>query len=290
MNVKNERRTHGLSLSTSDCQACVLRLSCASTLYINQGDLVLSSDMDACKRTPEPYIATIKLASTLNPFFQNVPFDRPIFPSYSMGAARKPILERVQFKLTEFPDVRRMDPGSLQKMTEHTVAHYKSLNLVTAAALDNFVPAKTSSLFSGGSIVISFFLFKLNFPIFHRQARALCSAPCRFFKNISGQYIHVTDDINPDSDSSFLIMTRKEFAALRVLAEEALLKTGANATFTYSTEDEATIYLDKTAQTRTVCTTTPLALTNFTLAPVSTVDTAQTTSIKLIYPLFYYCL
>ena len=62
IDVNNDSRSNGLSLSTIDCQACVLRPSRESTLYINQGDLVLSPDMDACKTTPEPYIATIKLA------------------------------------------------------------------------------------------------------------------------------------------------------------------------------------------------------------------------------------
>ena len=71
MDIKNDSRTNGLSLSTIDCQACVLRPSCESTIYINQGDVVLSPDMDACKTTPEPYIATIKLAPPLNQVFQN---------------------------------------------------------------------------------------------------------------------------------------------------------------------------------------------------------------------------
>ena len=87
MDMKNDSRTIGLSLSTIDCQACVLRPSCENTIYINQSDFVLSLDVDACKTTPEPYIATIKLAPPLNQVFQNVPFDRLNFPSYSIGAA-----------------------------------------------------------------------------------------------------------------------------------------------------------------------------------------------------------
>ena len=277
MDIKNDSR-NGLSLSTIDCQACVLRPSCESTIYINQGDLVLSPDMDACKTTPEPYIATIKLAPPLNQVFQNVPFYRLNFPSYSIGAARKSILESVQLELTEIPDVRRMDPETLQKLTEPIVAHYTSLNPATEAALDKFVPAKTSFLIAGGSIVLSLFLFLLNFPLFHRQARALCCAPRRFFKNKSGQFIHVTNDIQPDSDSSFLILTRDEFTALRALAKEALLKTEANAPFVYSAEDEAKLYPDVTASTRTIRTTPPLVLTTFTPAPVPHIDTTQTTS------------
>ena len=278
IDIENDSRSNGLSLSTIDCQACVLRPSCESNLYINQGDLVLSPDMDACKTTPEPYFATVKPAPPLNQVFQNVSFDRLNFPSYSIGAAQKSILESVQLELTEIPDLTRMDPETLQKLTEPIVTHYTSLSPATAAALDNFVPAKTSFLISGGSIVLSLFLFILNFPLFHRQARALCCAPRRFFKNKSGQFIHVTNDIKPDSESSFFFLTRDEFTASRALAEEALLKTEANAPLTYSAEDEEKLYSDVTAQTRTIRTTPPLVLTTFTPAPISQVDTTQTTS------------
>ena len=214
----------------------------------------------------------------MNQVFQNVPFDRINFPIYSIGAARKSIFESVQLELTETPDVRRMDPETLQKLTEPIVAHYTSLNPATAAALDNFVPAKTSFLISGGSIVLSLSLFMPNFPLFHRQAGALCCAPRQFFKNKSGQVIHVTNDNKPDSDSSFLILTQDEFAALRASAKEALLRNEANAPFTYSAEDEGKMYPDITAQTRTIRTTRPLVLTTFTPAPVSTIDTTQTAS------------
>ena len=157
----------------------------------------------------------------------------------------------------------------------HTIT---SLNPATEAALDNFVPAKTLFLIAVGSIILSLFLFILNFPLFHRQARALCCAPRGFFKNKSCQFIHVTNGIQPDSDSSSLILTRDEFTALRALAKEALQKTEANAPFAYSAEDEEKLYPDVTASIRTIRTTSPLVLTTFTPALVSHVDTPQTTS------------
>ena len=223
MDIKNDNRTktNGLSLSTIDCQACAFRPNCESTIYNNQGDLVLSPDMDACKTTLEPYIATIKLAPPLKQVFQKVPFDRLNFPCYSIGAARKSILESVLLELTETPIVRRMDVETLKKLIEPFVANYTSFNPATVAGFDIFVPAKTSFLIPGGSIVLSLFLFILNFPFFDRQVRALCCARRRFFKNKSGRFIHVTDNIDPDSDSSFLIFTREEFTALRALAKEA---------------------------------------------------------------------
>ena len=142
--------------------------------------------MEACKTTPEPYAATIKLAPPLNQIFQNVLFDRLNFPSYSIVAARKSIPENVKLKLTEIPDVRRMDPETLQKLTEPIVAHFTSLNPATAVALDNTFSTKTALLISGGSIVLSLVFLKLNFPLFNRQARALRCAPRCFLKNISG--------------------------------------------------------------------------------------------------------
>ena len=101
MDIENDSRTHGLTLSTIDCQACVLRPSCASTIYNNQCNLVLSPDMDAYKTIPESYTATNKLAPPLNQVFQNVLFNRLNFPGYSFGAAQKPIFESVQLELTE---------------------------------------------------------------------------------------------------------------------------------------------------------------------------------------------
>ena len=102
MDIKNDSRTHGLSWSTIDCQACVVRPTCESTIYINHGYLVLSPNMDACKTTPEPCIATIKLALPLNQVFQNVQFDRLIFPSYPIGADRKKILRVYSWNWPKF--------------------------------------------------------------------------------------------------------------------------------------------------------------------------------------------
>ena len=82
----------------------------------------MSPDTAACKSTPEPYIATMKLALPLNQVFQNVLFDRLNLPSESIGAARKSILESVRLEITEIPDIRRLDPETWQKMTEPIVA------------------------------------------------------------------------------------------------------------------------------------------------------------------------
>ena len=102
--------------------------------------------------------------------------------------------------------------------------------------------------------------------------------PTSFLQELIWLFYHVTDDIDPDSDSTFLNITREEFIALRALANEVLLKTEANAPVPYSAADEEKLYPDVTAQTRTNRNTPPLVLTTFTPAPLSHVDTPQTTS------------
>ena len=59
--MKNDSRLAGFSISTLSCQACLIRPSCTSTLSFNQGDLVLSPDMDFCESKPEPLVASIEL-------------------------------------------------------------------------------------------------------------------------------------------------------------------------------------------------------------------------------------
>ena len=84
------------------------------------------------------------------------------------------------------------------------------------------------------------------------------------------------DDIDPDFHFSFLFITREEVTALRALAKEALLKTQVNAPLPYSAEDEAKMYPDITAQTRTIRSTPPWVLTTFKPTPVCHVNTTQT--------------
>ena len=118
MDRRKDSRTRGLNLSTIDCQACFFQPSRESTIYINQGDLVLSPEMDAGRTTREPYIATTKLAPPLNQVYQIVRFDRLNYSSYSIGAARKSIPDCLQLEVNRFPDIRLMEPETLPKLTE----------------------------------------------------------------------------------------------------------------------------------------------------------------------------
>ena len=80
--VKNDSRIHGISVTKVMCQACSRRPSCTSTLSFNQGDLVLSLDMDFCESNPEASVATVFLTPSLEQVFKHVPQTSNVFNVY----------------------------------------------------------------------------------------------------------------------------------------------------------------------------------------------------------------
>ena len=93
--MKNDSRLAGLSISTLSCQACLIRPSCTSTLSFNQGDLVLSPDMDFCESKQEPLVASIELIPSLAQMFKHVPQIAHKFHAYSVAEARQSVLSSV---------------------------------------------------------------------------------------------------------------------------------------------------------------------------------------------------
>ena len=69
LQVKNDTDGLPVSISTLQCQACLIRPSCSSTLTFNHGDLVLTPDMDFCETRPEPFVASVKLTPSLAAVF-----------------------------------------------------------------------------------------------------------------------------------------------------------------------------------------------------------------------------
>ena len=234
LNFKSGGSTNGLRLSTTNCKACVVDLV-ATALYTSINTILFWHLIWMhAKTSPESSIASIELTALWIKFFRNVAFHRFRFRSCSISAAWESLLESVQLELTESTDVRYMDPETLQKLTGLIVAHYTYLNPAIAAALEDFVCAKTSFLPSGGGIVFS--LFILQFPLFPRQACIFCPAPGCNFRDTPGLLVHGRDNIAPNFDSFFRMMTREEVTALRVLAKEAQVKSEATAPLTFSAE------------------------------------------------------
>lgn len=226
LQVTNNSRIHGIAISTIKCQACIMRPSCSSTLSINQGELVLTPDMDYCETHPDPFVATIALSPSLEQVFKHVPQANSLFNVYSLGEARQSVLESVRMELAELPDVQRMSATAVDDLTRPIAEYYSSISPATSVALRSYIPYRTAILFSITSITLSLLTFTISFTLFRRQWKRLFLHPQRFFQCSNGRFIHIVDNDSPSSpsnmDSPFFQLTKSEMNALQSLAQETL--------------------------------------------------------------------
>ena len=237
LRMKNDGRSAGFTISTLTCQSCIVRPSCSSTLSFNQGDLVLTPDMDFCETHPLPLIASIQLTPSLKQVFKHVPHASSQFHVYSVAETRQLVLNSVRMELAEIPDVKRMSPEALDQLTKPIAEYYSSIFPATSAALSAYLPTRTAVCFSLLSITVSLLTFCVSFNLFRRQWRRLFSHPQQFFRGTSGRFHHIVDKSSPTSadDSSFLYLSVAEFNALHELAQETLRRpTFNNNLTTYS--------------------------------------------------------
>ena len=235
--MKNDSRSAGFTISTLTCQACIVRPSCSSTLSFNQGNLVLTPDMDFCATHPLPLIASIQLTPSLGQVFKHVPPASSQFHVYSVAEACQSVLNSVRMELAEIPDVKRMSPEALDQLTKPIADFYSRISPATSAALSAYLPTRTAVCFSLLSITVSLLTFCVSFTLFRRQWRRLFSHP-QFFRGTSGRFLHIVDHSSPTSadDSSFLYLSVAEFNALQELAQETLRRpTFFTNPTTYST-------------------------------------------------------
>ena len=220
LRVKNDSCSDGFIFSTLTCQACIVRPSCSSTLSFNQGDLVLTPDMDFCETHPLPLIASIQLTPSLDQVFKHVPSASSQFHVYSVSEARQSVLNSVRMELAENPDVKRMSPEALDQLNKLIADYYSSISPATSAALSAYLPTRTAVCFSLLSITLSLLTLCVSYTLFRRQWRRLPSHPQQFFRGTSGRFLHIVDNSSPTTadDFSFLYLSVAEFNALQELA------------------------------------------------------------------------
>ena len=238
LRMKNDSRSAGFTISTLTCQACIVRRSCSKTLSFNQGDLVLTPDMDFCETHPLPLIASVQLTSSLDQVFKHVPPASSQFHVYSVDEACQSVLNSVRIELAEIPDAKRMSLKALDQLTKPIASYYSSISPAASAALSAFLPTRTAVCFSLLSIIVSLLTFCLSFALFRRQWRRLFSHPQQFCRGSSGRFLHIVDNSSQTTvdDSSLLYLSVAEFNALQELAQETLRRPAFNTNLiTYST-------------------------------------------------------
>ena len=178
LQIKNHSQTHGLSISSIQFQACLMRPSCNSVVSFNQGDLVLHPDMDFCETQPEPFLASIELTPLLQNVFSHVPdIGATEFQAYSTGEARQPVLGSLRMEVVELPDVQHMSQTTLDELTKPIADYHSSIKPSTSAALRSYLPTRTAVLLSTLSITMSLLTFSMNFTLFRRQWQSLFRQP-----------------------------------------------------------------------------------------------------------------
>ena len=193
LQIKDDSQTHGLSISSIQCQACVMRPSCNSIISFNQGDLVLHPDMDFCETQPEPFLASIELTPSLQNVFSHVPdIGATEFQAYSTGEARQSVLGSLRMELAELPDVKHMSQTTLDELTKPIAEYYWSITPASSAALQTYLPTRTAVLLSTLSITMSLLTFSLSFSLFRRQwQRLFIYAPAKVLTwNFRTVYTH----------------------------------------------------------------------------------------------------
>ena len=234
LRMKNVSRSAGFTISNLTCQACIVRPSCSITLSFNQGDLVLTPDMDFCETHPLPLMASIQLTPSLDQVFKHVPPASSQFHVCSVAEARQSVLISVRMELAEIPDVKRMSPAALDQLTKPIADYYSFISPATSAALSAYLPTLTAVCFSLLSITVSLLTFCVSLTLFRRQWRRLFSHPQQFFRGTSGRFLHIVDNSAPPSadDSSFFYLSVAEFNALQELAQETLRRPTFNNNLT----------------------------------------------------------
>ena len=169
LQVQNDTDGLPVSISTLQCQACLIRPSCSSTLTFNHGDLVLPLGMDFCENRPEPFVATVKLTPSLAAVFETLPPASANLNAYSLGEARKEIVSRVQLELAALPHVKTMTNEDLRTVAQPISHYYTIMSPSNTRALVDYMPMRTAFSLACVSMTISLLPFSISFTLFRRQ-------------------------------------------------------------------------------------------------------------------------
>ena len=217
LQVENDTDGLPVSISTLQCQACLIRPSCSSSLTFNHGDLVLTPDMDFSENRPEPFVASVKLTPSLAAVFNTLHHANGDLNVYSFGEARREIVSSVQLELAALLHVKTMTNEDLR----------------TSRALADYMPMRIAFSLACVTMTISLLSFSISFTLFRRQWQRLFKHPQLFFRGTYGRFLHNVPSLNDDDNdvtTAFLYMTDAEFLAIKGLAREVFPRSDTEIT------------------------------------------------------------
>ena len=100
--MKSDSCFAGSTIVTLTCRACIIRPSHRGILCFNQGDLIVTTDMDFCDSTPLSLMASLRGTPFLDHVFKHVPPAVSRFHVYSVAEARQSVFNSVRMELPKF--------------------------------------------------------------------------------------------------------------------------------------------------------------------------------------------
>ena len=169
LQVKNDTDGLPVSIYILQCQPCLNRPSCSSTLTFNHGDLVLTPDIDFCETRPEPFIASVKLTPSLAEVFITPPPFCPDLNVYSFREARREIVSSVQLELASLPHVETMTNDDLRTVVQPISHYYTTISPSSSRALAHYMHMRTAFSLACVSKTISLLSLSISSTLFRRQ-------------------------------------------------------------------------------------------------------------------------
>ena len=227
LQIKNSSDGLPLSISTLQCQACLIRPSCSSKLTFNHGDLVLIPEIDFCETRTETFVASVKLTLSLAAVFNTLHLASAGLNMYSFGGDCRENVSNVQLELAALPHVRTMT-GEDHRTVDQQISHYYPTSPSNSRALADYIPMQTTCSLSCVSVTISLLSFSISLTLFRRQSQRFFKHRQRFFRGTHGQFLHIVPNVNDDNNdvtTAFLYMTDAEFLTMKSLALEVLAQS-----------------------------------------------------------------
>ena len=230
---KNGTDALPVSISTLQCQACLIQPSCLSTFTFNHGDFFSSPDMDFCEIRPKPFVASVKLTPPLAGLFITLPHASTDLNVYSFGNARREIVSSVQLDLSALPHVKKTTSGDLRTVTQAKPQNYTTVLPSISRVLAGYKPMRTAFSLVGVSMIVCVLSVSITFLLFRRQWQRFFKHPQQFFRATHGRYLHIVPNLNDDDNdvsTDFPYITDAQFLAIKGLGREVIARSDAEAT------------------------------------------------------------
>ena len=233
LHVKNDTDGSPVFLSTLQCQACLFRPSCSSTVKFNDGDLVLTSDLDFCETRPEPFVAYVNLAPSLAAVFDTSTHTSADWTVYSFGESGRRFASIVQLELAALPYVKTVTSEDLRTVAKQTSLRYTTIFISSSSALAGYLPMPTAFSVACVPMTISLLFLSINLTSFRRQSQRFFKHPQRIFSNWHDRFLHIVPTLSDDDNDSilaFMYMTDGEILAIKGLAGEINARSDSETT------------------------------------------------------------